>query len=143
MIKVFNTKKLSKISPNIPIKNLKKHLVKEFSLENDNINIVFTTPKHIKELNRDYRETDEVTDVLSFNIDAKNILGEIYICPEYIIKYISIEERVEELYRLIIHGILHLQGFEHNTEFDKIDYSKEPMYIKQEQVLNKILKGVK
>jgi ssRNA-specific RNase YbeY (16S rRNA maturation enzyme) len=39
----------------------------------------------------------------------------------------------------MIHGILHLQGFDHKKEFDEVDYEHEPMYIKQEQILNKIL----
>ena len=45
----------------------------------------------------------------------------------------------EEIYRLIVHGLLHLQGYNHKRAFEKFDYENEPMYIKQEEILNKFL----
>lgn len=139
MITVFNTKKLSNISKDIDLKEFLSFLEDEFSIEKDT-NIIFINKKQIEKLNREYREKDEVTDVLSFNIDSQEVLGEIYICPEYVINIISKKEDIEEeIYRLIIHGLLHLQGYNHKTNFDKVDYKDEPMYIKQEEILNKFL----
>lgn len=138
MIEVFNRNKLLKISKDIPIDNIKLLLEKEFDIEN-NINIVFVTPKHIQRLNRSYRKKDEVTDLLSFNIDSDTILGEIYICPEYVINTTSSKNLQKQIIRLFIHGILHLRGYDHKEKFDELDYSNEAMYIKQEQILNKIL----
>ncbi len=138
MITVFNSSELLKIYPEINIEVIKKLLEEQFLLEKG-VNIIFVDKKHIQELNREYRKKDEVTDVLSFNIDSNDTLGEIYICPEYVINNISKEKFTEETIRLMIHGILHLQGFEHKEKFDEVDYEHEPMYIKQEQILNKIL----
>jgi probable rRNA maturation factor len=138
MITVFNSSELLKIYPEINIEVIKNLLEEQFLLER-NVNIIFVDKKHIQELNREYRKKDEVTDVLSFNIDSDDTLGEIYICPEYVINNISKEKFIEETIRLMIHGILHLQGFDHKKEFDEVDYEHEPMYIKQEQILNKIL----
>lgn len=138
MITVFNSKELLKIYPDINIDSIKNLLEEQFVLDK-NINTVFVDCKHIQELNREYRKRDEVTDVLSFNIDSNDTLGEIYICPEYVINSISKEKFTEETIRLMVHGILHLQGFDHKEKFDEVDYKSEPMYIKQEQILNKIL----
>ena len=138
MITVFNSKELFKIFPGISVDIIKNLLEGQFELDKG-VNIIFVDRKHIQELNRNYRKKDEVTDVLSFNIDSNETLGEIYICPEYIIKNIAKEKSTEEIIRVMIHGILHLQVFEHIGEFDEVDYDEEPMYIKQEQILNKIL----
>jgi probable rRNA maturation factor len=140
MIKGFNTEKLSKISKDIALKDFLSFLEDELSIKKDT-NIIFVNEKQIEKLNREYREKDEVTDVLSFNIDSKDTLGEIYICPEYVINKISKKEDMkEEIYRLIVHGLLHLQGYDHKRHFDKVDYKNEPMYIKQEEIINKFLK---
>jgi probable rRNA maturation factor len=140
MIKGFNTEKLSKISKDIALNDFLSFLEDELSIKKDT-NIIFVNEKQIEKLNREYREKDEVTDVLSFNIDSQQILGEIYICPEYVINKISKKEDMkEEIYRLIVHGLLHLQGYDHKRHFDKVDYKNEPMYIKQEEIINKFLK---
>ncbi|MCK9415873.1 MAG: rRNA maturation RNase YbeY [Candidatus Dojkabacteria bacterium] len=138
MIEVFNRDKLLKIPKDIPIDKIKLLLEREFVLEN-RINIVFVTPKYIQRLNSEYRKKDEVTDLLSFNIDSDTILGEIYICPEYVINTTPSKNLQKQITRLFIHGILHLKGYDHEEKFDELDYSNEAMYIKQEQILNKIL----
>lgn len=138
MISIYNTEKLLEISKDIPIDRIKNLLEQETSLSKD-VNIVFLDKEEIKELNKSYRDKDEVTDVLSFNLDSNNTLGEIYVCPEYIINNISKEKFTEEIIRVLIHGILHLKGYEHKKKFDEFDYKDEPMYIRQEDLLNKIL----
>ena len=138
MIKFFNTKKLLKIDNEFPIENVKSFLEKEFN-SGEIINIIFIQPKEIKKLNKQFRDKNQVTDVLSFNIDSDNTLGEIYICPKYVLKTINDINYREQMIRLLIHGILHLKGYDHKKVFDKVDYKDEPMYIKQENILNKFL----
>ena len=70
-----------------------------------NVNIIFVDPIFIRELNTQYRNINDVTDVLSFNVDATDLLGEIYICPEYIKSTCQEIAFKEEILRLIIHGI--------------------------------------
>jgi len=140
MIRVFNKRKVSNISKNIDLERYISFLESEFNIEKD-INIIFVNRKVIRKINWQYRDKDKVTDVLSFNIDSNTILGEIYICPKYVINTIETkDERREEIYRLIVHGILHLKGYDHTKSFDKFDYENEPMYIKQEEIINKYLK---
>lgn len=105
--------------------------------------IIFVSNKRIQEINRDYRGLDRVTDVISFAfLDNKKaiindshfqLLGEIYVCiprmQEQAIEYGHSEKR--ELSFLVVHGILHLLGYDHQTkEEEKI------MFGKQEVILN-------
>jgi ssRNA-specific RNase YbeY (16S rRNA maturation enzyme) len=53
------------------------------------------------------------------------------------------KELEKQIVRTFIHGILHLQGYDHRKEFNEVDYKHEPMYIEQEKILDKILKGKK
>ena len=99
------------------------------------VDLTFVGEKVIRELNRDYRGVDRVTDVLSFpNVDVKvpydieNYpydlengalqLGELMICrkrmKEQALEYGHSETR--ELCFLTVHGLLHLLGFDHMEE---------------------------
>lgn len=133
MIKVFNKEKLLNIYKDFPIE-----IIEKIPSIND-VNIIFVNQKYIKDLNLEYRKKDEVTDVLSFDMDSEQLLGEVYVCPEYIKENISEESFVEEIVRVCIHGVLHIQGFEHEKDFDEFDYKEEAMYIKQEEILNNLL----
>jgi probable rRNA maturation factor len=68
----------------------------------------------IQELNRDHRDKDAPTDVLSFPIDelgpaaGPRELGDVAICPEYCVD-MSLTETV-------VHGVLHLCGYDHETD---------------------------
>lgn len=130
--------------PNISIleNNMINSLQKEFSSFNiSTINIIFVDEKEMQRLNEEYRNIDDVTDVLSFNLNAEGFLGEIYICPQYIKK--TVEKYEEELLRVIIHGILHLLGYEHKTKLDDISSQKEEMFVKQEKILENVLRDLK
>ena len=144
MVNILDIQILLDLYPKLPFtqKDLIKCLEQNLTLGDQDLNIIFVESVYIKELNGEYRNIDEVTDVLSFNLDSNNLLGEIYICPEYVINNFSDTEFIEEIIRLCVHGILHLQGHRHKKEFDKVDYKKEPMYIKQEEIVNKMLRSL-
>lgn len=93
--------------------------------------ILITTNKTIRAYNRDYRNKDKATDILSFPFhhiapgakiqaqtsDDKN-LGDIIISMEYVAQDakkhgVTLEQR---MYRLLVHGITHLLGYDHETE---------------------------
>ena len=82
------------------------------------IELILTTPGKIAEINKKFRDKDEPTDVLSFPLeqfaDAKeNIIGTIIICPEIA------AERNETCAELLKHGIIHLLGYDHETDEEK------------------------
>jgi probable rRNA maturation factor len=66
----------------------------------------------IRELNRDHRDRDETTDVLSFPIDESESvpgpreLGDVMICPEH----------TADLFEATVHGVLHLCGYDHEVD---------------------------
>lgn len=103
---------------------------------NGDININIITSSQIRKLNREYRNIDTDTDVLSFEISDLGLLGEIYLSIEYIKKNTKEEKVLEEILRMIIHGTLHLVGYDHVKHFEENNYKQEAMYEIQEEVLN-------
>jgi probable rRNA maturation factor len=81
-------------------------------IEQGHMAIDFVDEERIRELNRDYRELDEPTDVLSFGVDeagpaaGPRELGDVVICPEH----------TDDLREAIVHGTLHLTGMDHETD---------------------------
>jgi probable rRNA maturation factor len=107
--------------------------------ENWTLSLVFCDDELIRKLNRHYRKLDEPTDVLSFSL-GETRRGRFY-AGDIVISIAQLEinasrfsvEKTEELRRLIIHGILHLNGMDHAT--NKAD---EVMLVLQEKLLKEI-----
>jgi len=106
--------------------------------------VTLTNDNGIREMNREHRNIDEATDVLSFPLftaeELRNkkpggafILGDIVISADKVIsqanEYGHSNER--ELAFLTVHGMLHLLGFDHLTEEDE-----KIMEAKQEEILS-------
>ena len=148
-----NEKKLFK-DKIIKIVNL---AVKEENLDNKNIYVTIEAVdnKEIKRINKEYRNIDKETDVLSFPIFEKyeldeirnninninNIneieIGDIFLCMD-VIKKQAIEYETglkRELLYMITHGIFHLLGYDHIDEDDKkIMRAKEEKVLKSEDI---------
>jgi probable rRNA maturation factor len=66
----------------------------------------------IRRLNREHRDLDRPTDVLSFPVDERTAavgpreLGDVVICPRH----------AEDLNEAVVHGVLHLCGYDHETD---------------------------
>lgn len=113
------------------ISGLKKEL--QFSISYLQIN--FVSPKKISEINENYLSHQGSTDIITFNYseDPFNLDGECYICVPVAEKNagkfkVSLQN---ELLRLIIHGILHLLGFD-DTEISK----KKEMKKEEDRLVN-------
>lgn len=121
-----------------------KKVLKEISVLNKkiipDIGIIFVSKEKIKILNKKYRFKNSYTDVLSFNSDEKGYLGDIILSKEIVAKYakkFKCSEEIE-LKRDIIHGILHLIGYDHKSNLTDGPI-KDEMLIIQENILNKFL----
>lgn len=124
------------------IENYVEYLVKELNLDNCMFNIIFITNKEIHKINKEYRNVDRPTDVISFALeDNKDIeykdfrlLGDIYISVDRAIEQARDYNHSlkRELCFLSTHGILHLLGYDHQTKKEE-----EIMFTKQKELLEK------
>jgi probable rRNA maturation factor len=97
--------------------------------KNFQISILITDDQDIQEINKNYRNIDKPTNVLSFPMDDESmvipgvkILGDLVISEDTAIKeaqtaQISLDQRISQL---LVHGILHLFGYDHEIS-DKED----------------------
>ena len=93
-------------------------LVQELDIGNRSFAVVFITDAAMRDYNRAYRGYDKPTDVLSFPGDA-GYLGDVLISSEtaYNQARKSVTLRFQtNIHRLIVHGLLHLMGYDHETD---------------------------
>ncbi len=120
-----------------------KKIFKDINLKKE-FNLIFTTEEEIKRLNKEFRNIDKVTDVISFancddpNNDLINELGDVFICVkrafEQALEYEHSNTR--EIAFLAVHGYLHLCGFDHQTiEEEKIMFSKQDEILSRAGIL--------
>ena len=125
-------------------KYLSKVLEKALEMQkvnNPEVSLVLVDDETIKDLNKNYRSIDKVTDVLSFAFEESDdieyndfrLLGEIYISIPQMrrqaVDYKHSEKR--ELSFLAVHGLLHLLGYDHMNEKDEKEMNEL-----QEMILN-------
>lgn len=118
-----------------------------YDAENCEVSIILTDDARIRELNREYRGIDRPTDVLSFALhesdepeiifdgeDQIDALGDIIVSVEraraQAIEYGHSFRR--EIIFLIVHGMLHLLGYDHIEEADRLEMEAEQKFIMNE-----------
>ena len=100
------------------------------------VSYVFCTDEFLLKLNQQYLNHDTLTDILTFNLAGPGlpIISEIYISIERVFENAEIMKTtfLDELYRVMIHGILHLCGYNDHTVVEKeIMRLKEDFYLGQ------------
>jgi rRNA maturation RNase YbeY len=131
VIKIVNRqKKIALDTKNI--QNILQAMISSLGYDDFDIAIVFTTNATVRKYNRDFRDKDKPTDVLSFPFhpdleagkrikikhpDDKN-LGDIIISLEYLQKDCSRWNRTffEHLIAILAHGVAHLLNYDHQTD---------------------------
>ena len=137
---------INETDDNIDNKLLNK--VASFALEYEKVkkalvNIIIVDNKEIRKINKEYRGIDRETDVISFALEDDNtfielpirVLGDIYIsidkAKSQALEYGHSLKR--EICFLVVHGILHLLGYDHmNEEEEKI------MFERQDKILDEL-----
>jgi len=92
-----------------------KTAMKALDVEAKELSLLLTLDEEIKGLNKRFRGIDKATDVLSFPMDDRELLGDIAISMDKVsgqARDAGITEEME-LARLCHHGLLHLLGYEH------------------------------
>jgi probable rRNA maturation factor len=103
------------------------------------VSVSFVTNEEITELNREYRNVDSETDVLSFpmneEFDGVNILGDIVISTQKIIEQANdFNHSMErEMCYLTVHSMLHLLGYDHMNKEEK-----NKMRAKEKEIMKKL-----
>ena len=127
------------------IKKVVEQCFKEEKLEQSKlyVSITLTTPDNIHKINKQYRDVDRETDVLSFPMFEKNEIANLDntnedILGDMVISIERVEEQAKEyghsfereLAYMVVHSFYHLLGYDHMTEEDK-----KEMREKEENVL--------
>ena len=93
---------------------------------NTHLDIFLVSKRKMSAINRTHRGKNHSTNVLAFeppcnfpvSSDHEIELGEIYLCPSHIKKH------KEDIYNMLLHGVLHLVGFNHENKSDRIKMEK-------------------
>ena len=116
MIEVVNRQRRLRIDTEVWSKFATKALAAIGNSESS-ATIAFVSDKKIRELNRQFRGIDKATDVLSFP-SGEQALGDIAVSVDTAAAQAK-ENRLkldEEIAQLILHGLLHLSGYDHETD---------------------------
>lgn len=116
-----------------------------YGVENGEVSVTLTNNDYIHQLNRKYRQIDRPTDVLSFALNESeepdiengpdiNVLGDIILSVE------RAEEQAadyghslrREIAFLTVHGMLHLLGYDHMEEADRLEMEEEQRYVMEQ-----------
>lgn len=101
------------------------------SFDNKQINIKYTSEEEIQILNEKFYKKKGITNVLAFTNhlkfpDEADLIGEIAICIEQIEREAKVYKKAIEtrLKHMIVHGVLHLLGFDHKEKKDQLEMEK-------------------
>jgi len=113
----------------------------KLNLKNIMFNVIIINDEEIHELNKNYRNIDRPTDVITFALEDKKdsfdmdvrVLGDIYISYDMVVKQAKEygHDNKRELCFLAVHGLLHLLGYDHMIKEDE-----EKMFGLQKELLD-------
>lgn len=141
-IEIFNETSHDIEEDIIELKTFLENVAKDEKLDNGEFNVIIVDNEKIRQINKEYRNVDRETDVISFALEDDKtfviqdyrVLGDIYISIDK-----ALEQSREyghsfkrEFNFLALHGLLHLLGYDHMEKDDE-----EVMFSKQEEVLAK------
>ncbi|MCS7260849.1 MAG: rRNA maturation RNase YbeY [Anaerolineae bacterium] len=126
-----------------PLRRAAQVCLEEANVPDVELTLVISDDETVHELNRAYRGVDATTDVLAFGGTAPDFvtapegasyLGDVVISyPRAIEQAIGRHTPAEELVLLVVHGVLHLLGYDHMTPQDK-----KVMWAKQAMILDRL-----
>ena len=128
-MKILNNQKKIRIALP-PLEKFSTKALRALKLKSDSASIAFVTDTEIARLNKTYRKKNKPTDILSFPAQSSTkrpnrnrFLGDIAIAPAVARRYAQKNGRKlqNEICILILHGILHLLGYDHEVDRGQMD----------------------
>ncbi len=123
-VHVFDDQKSLKL-PHAVVQAIASQVVSEEGHQYDEVSIHFVDTKNISELHKQFFDDPTPTDCISFPMDDADsvgyrVLGEVFVCPEVAIEYSEEHghDPYEETTLYIVHGLLHLLGYDDIEEKD-------------------------
>ena len=115
-----------------PIKVWIQNCVRKEGYLIDYINIVLCSDGYLLNLNQEHLNHDYFTDIITFQYANDPIEGELFISVDRVLdnaRQLNVPFE-EELHRVVIHGVLHLLGYQDKTDEDKVEMTqKEDFYL--------------
>ncbi|HWU42885.1 MAG TPA: rRNA maturation RNase YbeY [Bdellovibrio sp.] len=122
------------------VKELQGRKVLKAKQTQQELTLVFLDKKPAQKINNEFRGKDYATDVLSFDSMDPSSFGELVLCPE-VLKRQAKDHGLnfrEELGYMLLHGVLHLLGYDHETS----ENDARKMFALQDAVFEKLRQGI-
>lgn len=122
-----NRRKLQQVIRNL-VKNEKRKL--------QSLDFIFCSDEYLLKVNQDFLQHDDYTDIITFDMADHNEAGITPVCGEVYISVERVRENAEtfkvpfvnELYRVMFHGVLHLCGYNDKTTAEKMEIRERESY---------------
>lgn len=100
------------------------NVLKRYNISNASLMFVFVDDEYLLEMNKSHLNHDYYTDIITFNMNEENSLcGEMYISVDRVrdnaVEF-SNGDFILELSRVMVHGVLHLLGYDDHSESDEV-----------------------
>lgn len=132
----FNEDILPPVFPESKIIEWITHCITDENLQTGNVNFIFVSDDYLLKMNQQYLNHDYFTDVITFDYCEGNVIsGDVFLSVPRIEENASTlnQNFTDELFRVMIHGVLHLIGYN-----DKSDKEKKQMRAKENEFLKKL-----
>lgn len=111
-----------------------EHLIVNEGFVSGDVNIIYCSDEHLLQMNKDYLNHDYYTDIITFDyVDDQTVSGDLFISLDRIKENASqfADNLDQELFRVMIHGVLHLCGYHDKSEEEQQTMrGKENEYLK-------------
>lgn len=145
IVTFYNNQSTLKIPEGL-VEQITSSVMEEFKVSSTEVIIHFVDKEKICHLHKDHFNDPSPTDCISFPLDDPytpgiqdhSILGEVFVCPEVAIEYATKHQidPIQETALYVIHGLLHLLGYDDLTPKDRTEMRKQ-----EKQLLKKYLSG--
>ena len=133
MIRFFSNEIDFKIASPSKVKQWILNVINNYGYKAGNLNVIFCSDDYLLQINKEFLQHDYYTDIITFDYTEGDLLsGELYISIQSVLANAQEynQPQAKELLRVVIHGFLHLMGFDDHTEEEQ-----QIMHAKEDQAL--------